>query len=153
MEFHIAFRAMIRGFSTSQLSILGFVRFLALKTRRVNLSDGFNLFPTCQVRVVRFYVSWPATSSASCSSASSSSASSASSSSAGPQLQALDRNGPRWTRTARTRTVSSGSECSPPDLNCKLSIAVFAVGPEQHPLDQSDPCRTSTTKSLRSYTR
>ena len=51
------------------------------------------LFPTCQVRVVRFYVSCPA------------SGSSSSSASAGPQLQALDRSVPR-----RTRTESSGSE-------------------------------------------
>ena len=48
------------------------------------------LFPICQVRVVRFYVSCPA---------------SFSFSSAGPQLQALDRSVPR-----RTRTASSGSE-------------------------------------------
>ena len=55
-------------------------------------------FPTCQVRVVRFYVSCPAFSSSSC-------LSSFSFSSAGPQLQSLDRSVPRWTRTA-----SSGSE-------------------------------------------
>ena len=46
----------------------------------------FLLFPTCQVRVVRFYVSWPAA----CASASASA-------SAGHQLQALDRSGPRRT--------------------------------------------------------
>ena len=39
---------------------------------------------------------------------------SSSASSAGPQLQALDRSVPRQTPRA-----SSGSECSPPDLNCK----------------------------------
>ena len=33
---------------------------------------------------------------------------------AGPELQTLDRSAPR-----RTRTASSGSEWSPPDLNCK----------------------------------
>ena len=59
-------------------------------------------FPTCQVRVVRFYVSCPA-------------ASFSSSASAGPQLQTLDRSVPR-----RTGTASPGSECSSPDLNCKL---------------------------------
>ena len=48
----------------------------------------FLLFPTCQVRVVRFYVSWPAA----CASASASA-----SASAGHQLQALDRSGPRRT--------------------------------------------------------
>ena len=53
---------------------------------------------------------------------------------AGPQLQARDCSGPR-----RTRTANPGSVCSPPDLNCKLVI--------------SCPCRTSTTKNLRRYTR
>jgi hypothetical protein len=57
----------------------------------VGLSVG-SLFPTCQVRVVRFYVSCPAASS--------------SASSAAPPLQALDRSVPR-----RTRTASSGSFC------------------------------------------
>ena len=54
--------------------------------------------PTCQVRVSRFYVSWPAASSASCSSTSSS---------AGPQLQAQDQSVPR-----RTSTASSGAKWS-----------------------------------------
>ena len=57
-------------------------------------------FPTCQVRVVRFYVSLPA----------SSVLIPPSSSSCGPQLQALNRSVPR-----RTSTASSGSECSPLD--------------------------------------
>ena len=60
-------------------------------------------FPTCQVRVVRLYVN------VSCPTASFSS----SASSAGPQLQARDRSVPRRTWAAL------GSECSPPDLNCK----------------------------------
>ena len=65
------------------------------------------------VRVVRFYVSYPA------------------SSASGPQLQALDRSGPDWTRTA-----TSGSERSPP------------AGPPPQAQDQSVPRRTSTTKNL-----
>ena len=104
------------------------------------------LFPTCQVRVVGFYVP------------------------AEPQLQALDRSGPRRTRTAtfglkwspldpnsnlwfkgipavpqlqardrsgprRTRTATSWSKWPPPDLNCKLVIAVVPAGPEQQLLD------------------
>ena len=60
--------------------------------------SGF--FPTCQVRVVRFYVS--------------STPSFILPSSAGPQLQARDRSGPR-----QTRTESPGSEWSPPDPNSK----------------------------------
>ena len=74
------------------------------------------MFPTCQVRVVKFYVSCPA-------------ASFSSSSSAGPQLQALDRSVPRRTRTATsgsecsspTSTASARSQCSQPDLNHKGS--------------------------------
>ena len=54
-------------------------------------------FPTCQGRLLDFMF-----------------AVSSSASSAGPQLQALDRSVPR-----RTPRASSGSECSPPDLNCK----------------------------------
>ena len=71
-------------------------------------------FPTYQVRVVRSYVSRPASFSFS-----SFSASSSSSSSAGPQLQAIDRSLPRGTRTA-----STGSECSQPDLGHKESSKI-----------------------------
>ena len=110
---------------------------------------GFKFFPTCQVTVVRFYVSCPASSSAS-----------SFFSSAGPQLQALDRSVPRRARTAnsgseclpagpqlqaldqsvprRTRTASSGSECSPPDPNRKRWIAAFPAGPEQQAQEQRD---------------
>ena len=51
---------------------------------------------------------------------------------AGPEQQAQDQSVPR-----RTSTASSGSKCSPPDLNRELRIRVF----------------TSTTKNLRRYTR
>ena len=67
---------------------------------------------------------------------------SASALSAGPQLQALDRSVRRQTRTA-----STGSECSPPDLNCKRWIAVISAGPPPQAQDQIDPRRTSTTSS------
>ena len=90
-----------------------------------------HIFPTCQARVVRFYVSL---------SASFLPLLLPPPSSAGPQLQALDRSVPR-----RTRTATSGSKWSPPVLNCKLLIAVFPVGPQQQPLDQSG--RTSTANS------
>ena len=104
------------------------------------------LFPTCQVRVVRCYVSCPAASS--------------SSASAGPQLQTLDRSVPRRTRTAstlfpagprpqaleesgprRTQTASSGSECCPPDLNREIRIRVFPAGPQPQRISEDVPDR------------
>ena len=84
-----------------------------------NLSPGY-WFPTCQVRVLRFYISCPVSSSAS---------------SAGPQLQALDRSDPRRTQTAssgskcspQTSTASSGSEGSPLDFNHKESPEICQI--------------------------
>ena len=67
---------------------------------------------------------------------------SASALSSGPQLQALDRSVRRQTGTA-----STGSECSPPDINCKRWIAVIPAGPPPQAQDQIDPRRTSTTSS------
>ena len=71
------------------------------------------LFPTCQVRVVSFYVS--------------SSAFSSSCSSPPPASS-------RW-------------QCSPPDLNCQLTMAVFPTGPQRQALDGSVPHRTSTASA------
>ena len=65
------------------------------------------------------------------SSSSSSFFSSSFSSFTGPQLPALHRSGP-----CRTRTASSGAECSPPDINCKLMIALAPTGPEQQARDE-----------------
>ena len=83
---------------------------LAWNPFQKNLNIGFVwiccFLPTCQVRVVRFYVSWPIWPAASSSYSSASSSSTCS-------LQALDRSVPR-----RTQTASPGSECSLPDLNC-----------------------------------
>ena len=89
-------------------------------------------FLTYQVRVVKFYVSWPAASS------------SFSSSFAGLQLQALDRSVPCRTRTAsldqshprRTSTASSRARCSPPDPNSNLWIKVIPAGPQLRALDR-----------------
>ena len=144
-------------------------------------SNGSVLFRTCQVRVVRFYVNWPASSSSSSSSflRQTSTASSRSQLSppdpnsnlwikvipAGPQLQALERSVPR-----RTSTACARSQCSPPDPNSKLWIKVFPAGPQPRAPDQSVPrrfprrtstansgskccCRNLTTKNLRRYTR
>ena len=90
------------------------------------------LFPPCQVRVVRFYVSCPPPSSlllllvlllA------------------GPHLPALDRSGPRRTSTASSRWAS-------PDLTCQPLIAVGLAGPQLLPPDRCRPPRASTGKSL-----
>ena len=95
----------------SQSSSLSKRSTLFSPSNSLSVSNLFVSFPTCQVKVVRFYVSCPAFS---FSSSSSSSSFSFSFSSAGPQLQALYRSVP-----CRTRTASSGSEWSPPDFNCK----------------------------------
>ena len=117
----------------------------------------FSFFPTCQVRVVRFYVS--------CRSFSSSSASS------GPQprlstpsvrcrtssLPDLNHDQPRpvfaagpqpWPATpsvrCRTSTTTSHAQCSLPDLNHDQPRPVFAAGPQPRPSTPSVRCRTST---------
>ena len=46
-----------------------------------------------------------------------------------------------------TSTASSWSQCSPPDVNCKLLIAVAPAGPQLQALDRSVPRRTSTASS------
>ena len=46
----------------------------------------------------------------------------------------------------------SPSPPPPPALSCHTAVPAApdrSAGPEQQPLDQSDPCRTSTTKNLR----
>ena len=94
------------------------------------------------MRVVRFYVSCPA--------------SSFSFSSAGPQLQALDldRSVPGPEQQAqdqsdprRTSTASTRSQGSLPDPNSNLWIKVFPAGPPPQAPDQSIPRRTSTANS------
>ena len=124
--------------------------------------DVFYLFPTCQVRVVRFYHSC------------SSSASAASSSSSfllppcflprqssspicfadlvwpapdlrvctpGPQPQGSDRSVHPWTSTARIR-----SQCASLDLNRKDPIAVCIPGPQPQGSDRSVHRWTSTAR-------
>ena len=93
-----------------------------------SVRDAVPFFPTCQVRVVRFYVS--------CRSFSSSSASS------GPQ--------PRLSTPSvrcRTSTTTSHAQCSLPDLNHDQPRPVFAAGPQPRPSTPSVRCRTSTTTS------
>ena len=89
------------------------------------MGPGFfsNLFfPTCQVRVVRFYVN---------SRASSFSSFSFSASPPPP----------------RTSTTTSHAQCSLPDLNHDQPRPVFAAGPQPRLATPSVRCRTSTTTS------
>ena len=44
---------------------------------------------------------------------------------AGPQLRALAGSVPRW-----TSTTSVGWQCSPPDINRELRLALFPAGPQ-----------------------
>ena len=96
------------------------------------------LFPTCQVRVVRFYVSCllllsspllvlvssppPPLLSSSCSTAT------------------LDDSG-----LCRTSTTTIHAQCALPDLNHDHPRPVFPAGPQPRPSTPSVPCRTSTT--------
>ena len=124
------------------------------------------LFPTCQVRVVRFYVSClvlllllssppplvvlllSLSSSSSCSTAT-----------RDPQcsLSDLNHDHPRPVFPAgpqprpsppsvpcRTSTTTIHAQCSLPDLNREYPRPVFPAGPQPRPSTPSVPCRTST---------
>ena len=113
----------------------------AFRHPRTEISSPF--FPTCQVRVVRFYVN----------SRASFSASSASS----PDLNYDDHSrvfaaGPQPRPSTpsvrcRTSTTTSHAHCSLPDLNHDQPRPVFAAGPQPRPATPSVRCRTSTTTS------
>ena len=109
-------------------------------------NNNMFLSPTCQVRVVRFYVSPPSSS----------------------ILRRTSIASSRSPVPRRTPSATSESKCSPPDLHRKLRIRVFPAGPPPQAQDQSvprrtstassgsecsPPRRTSTTKNLRRYTR
>ena len=96
-------------------------------------------FPTCQVRVVRFYVSCLLLSSS-------------------PLLLLLLNRDPRCTVFSvgpqprpstpsvpcRTSTTTIPAQCSLPDLNHDHPRPVFPAGPQPRPSTPSVPCRTST---------
>ena len=100
------------------------------------------LFPTCQVRVVRFYVN---------------SRSFSSSASSSPDLNYDDHSrvfaaGPQPRPSTpsvrcRTSTTTIHAQCSLPDLNHDQPRPVFAAGPQPRPSTPSVRCRTSTTTS------
>ena len=96
-------------------------------------------FPTCQLRVVRFYVSCLLLSSS-------------------PLLLLLLNRDPRRTVFSvgpqprpsmhsvlcRTSTTTIPAQCSLPDLNHDHPRPVFPAGPQPRPSTPSVPCRTST---------
>ena len=99
----------------------------------------FDSFPTCQVRVVRFYVSCLLLSSS-------------------PLLLPLPNRDLRHTVFSvgpqprpstpsvpcRTSTTTIPAQCSLPDLNHDHPRPVFPAGPQPRPSTPSVPCRTST---------
>ena len=80
-------------------------------------------FPTCQVRVVRFYQS--------CS----------------PPPPPPPPRGPDPSGHSRTSTASSRSQWALPDLHRELQIPVGSAGPQPRVADRSGHCRTSTATS------
>ena len=99
----------------------------------------FTFFPTCQVRVVRFYVSCLVLLLLS---------------SPPPLvvlLLSLSSSPPAQLRLAihsvlcRTSTTTIHAQCSLPDLNHDHPRPVFPAGPQPRPSTPSVPCRTSTT--------
>ena len=106
-------------------------------------------FPTCQVRVVRFYVSLFSSSSSSSSFSSFSSASSSVSLScrdsvcsvwhAGPQPRYCEFSVACWTPTAILRV-----QCGVPDPNRDPANSVWRPGPQPRSCEFSVACRTPT---------
>ena len=99
-----------------------------------------SFFPTCQVRVVRFYLS--------CllllllSSSSLLLLSSSSSSRCPPPLVVLLVS---LSSSSSCSTATRDPQCSLPDLNHDHPRPVFPAGPQPGPSTPSVPCRTSTT--------
>ena len=138
-------------------SFLIFPHLPCLLKQRCDSSISFSFFPTCQVRVVRFYVSCllllprpafrfrlplPLPPSASCL----------------VLLILLLNCDPRRTVFSvgpqprpstpsvpcRTSTTTIHAQCSLPDLNREYPRPVFPAGPQPRPSTPSVPCRTST---------
>ena len=100
------------------------------------------LFPTCQVRVVRFYVSLFSSLSFSFSSTSSSDLNYdlvCSVWRVGPQLRARE-----FSVACRTPTASPWVECGVPDPNRDPASSVWRPGPQPRSCELSVVCRTST---------
>ena len=123
---------------TYYLSLLFCLRILPTTAMTSNLKERWPLtyysswylrfFPTCQVRVVRFYHSC-------------SSSASAASSSSSFLLASFLANLLR-----RSCLASSGSQCAPLDLNRKDPIAVCTPGPQPQGSERSVHAWTSTAR-------
>ena len=100
-------------------------------TARPHLLDVLHaFFPTCQVRVVRFYVSCLLLSSSPLLLSS-------------PPPPAQPRPSTHSV-LCRTSTTTIHAQCSLPDLNHDHPRPVFPAGPQPRPSTPSVPCRTST---------
>ena len=103
-----------------------------------------DFFPTCQVRVVRFYINSRSFSSFS--------------SSSSPDLNYDDHSrvfaaGPQPRPSTpsvrcRTSTTTSHAQCSLPDLNHDQPRPVFAAGPQPRPATPSVRCRGLLTANV-----
>ena len=103
-------------------------------------------FPTCQVRVVRFYVSLFSSSS------SRTPPPPSSSSSCRDPVSSVWRAGPQlWSRefsvACRTSTAILRVQCGVPDPNCDHASSVWRTGPQPRAREFSVACRTSTASS------
>ena len=99
------------------------------------IRSKMSFFPTCQVRVVRFYVS--------CLLLLPPPASSCLLPPPRPPCRPCRPRRPRRPRPTATRDP----QCSLPDLNHDHPRPVFPAGPQPRPATPSVPCRTSTTTS------
>ena len=126
------------GCSVKQLLIISTVTFVLFVSKRF-------FFPTCQVRVARFYVSLFSSSSASSSASSSVSLSDlnhdlvSSVWRAGPQPRARE-----FSVACRTPTAILWVQCGVPDLNREPVSSVWRAGPQPRAREFSVACRTPT---------
>ena len=113
----------------------------------INPSESTTFFfPTCQVRVVRFYVSClPPSAPRLLRSSAPPLLPSASPAPPRPLLVLLVQLRPAiHSVPCRTSTTTIDAQCSLPDLNHDHPRPVFPAGPQPRPSTPSVPCRTST---------
>ena len=141
------------GISGIRVAVCFFCFFVALPKRMLEIGVHLHvyilsLFPTCQVRVVRFYVSLFSSSSSSRTpprppSSSSSCRDPASSVwRAGPQPRSCE-----FSVAARTPTAILWVQCGVPDPNRELVSSVWRPGPQPRSCEFSVACRTSSIVS------